>query len=51
MEVKRRRGEQDKFTPPPLTAAYVADASPRLEKEAPALSTELQKADLKASSW
>ena len=43
---KRRGGEQDGFTPPPLTAAYVADEILRLASEAPALPPELQKSDL-----
>ena len=46
VEIKRQGGEQDTFTPPPLTAAYVAGELLRLEKEPPTLSTEQEKADL-----
>jgi predicted nucleotidyltransferase len=48
VEIKRWGGEQDGFTPPPLTEAFVRDEWNRLERETPALVFEQQKADLDA---
>lgn len=48
VEVKRRGGEKDGFTPPPLTEAFVRSEWGRLEREVPALAAEHQKADLDA---
>ncbi|MDR1489191.1 MAG: nucleotidyltransferase domain-containing protein [Desulfovibrio sp.] len=45
-EAKRRGGEQDGFTPPPLTEAFVCGEWDRLEREIPTLAVERQKADL-----
>lgn len=48
VEAKRRGGEKDGFTPPPLTEAFARGEWDRLEREAPALGAERQKADLDA---
>jgi predicted nucleotidyltransferase len=48
VEAKRRGGEQDGFTPPPLTEAFVGAEWERLERETPSLAAERQKADLDA---
>ena len=48
VEAKRQGGEQDGFTPPPLTDAFVSGEWNRLEQSAPTLPTERQKADLDA---
>jgi predicted nucleotidyltransferase len=48
MEITRRGGEQDGFTPPPLTAAFVRSEWDRLERETPPLTAERQNADLDA---
>jgi predicted nucleotidyltransferase len=48
VEAKRRGGEQDGFTPPPLTEALARGEWDRLERGAPALPAEEQKADLDA---
>jgi predicted nucleotidyltransferase len=48
MEIKRRSGEQDGFTPPPLTEAFARGEWERLERETPALAAEQHKADVDA---
>lgn len=48
VEDKRRGGEQDGFTPPSLTEAFVSGEWERLERETPSLAAERQKADLDA---
>ena len=46
VETKRRGGEKDGFTPPPLTAAFVDSEWDRMKRETPILPAEQQKADL-----
>jgi predicted nucleotidyltransferase len=48
VEAKRRGGEQDGFTPPPLTEAFIRGEWDRLEREMPPLTVERQKVDLDA---
>jgi predicted nucleotidyltransferase len=48
VEDKRRGGEQDGFTPPSLTEAFVRGEWERLEREMPPRAAERQKADLDA---
>jgi predicted nucleotidyltransferase len=48
VNAKRQGGESDGFTPPPLTEAFVRGEWDRLEREAPPLAAERQKADLDA---
>jgi hypothetical protein len=48
MGIKHRSEENDSFTPPPLTSAFVSDEWERLERETPTLSTGQQKVDLDA---
>ncbi len=48
VEAKQWGGEQDGFTPPPLTEAFVKEELKRLEQETPALDAEKEKAGLDA---
>ena len=48
VKAKQRGNEQDAFTPPPLTESFVQNEWSQLEREAPALPVERQKADLDA---
>lgn len=48
VEAKRWGGEQDGFTPPPLTEAFVRGEWDRLGRETPPLAAERQKADIDA---